>query len=87
MDDAFADHADAIQPHGWLIVCDESAAKVRRHSANLSDLFRRWTPEPFIGAALREILDKHSSRAFASRLLPALSASTPRDDGAVVCRQ
>ncbi len=56
MDDAFADHADAIQPHGWLIVCDESAAKVRRHSANLSDLFRRWTPEPFIGAALREIL-------------------------------
>lgn len=70
MADAFADHADAIQPHGWLIVCDEAAAKVRRHSANLSDLFRCWPPEPFIGAALREILGPevtHSLRNALSR--------------------
>ncbi len=69
MADAFADHADAIQPHGWLIVCDEAAAKVRRHSANLSDLFRFW-PEPFIGASLREILGPdvtHSLRNALSR--------------------
>ncbi len=69
MDDAFADHADAIQPHGWLIVCDETAAKVRRHSANLSELFRFWKG-PFIGSSLRDILGPevtHSLRNALSR--------------------
>src|SRR5271157_1487196 len=69
MADGFAAQVDAIQPHGWLIVCDDAAAKVRRHSANLSELFRDRT-EPFIGAALREILGSevtHSLRNALSR--------------------
>ena len=46
---------DAIQPQGWLIVCDDKAATLRRHSANLPNLFPDWK-KPFIGASLREIL-------------------------------
>jgi light-regulated signal transduction histidine kinase (bacteriophytochrome) len=52
---ATAGPLDAIQPQGWLIVCDASAVRVRRHSTNLAGLFPAW-PGPFIGALLREIL-------------------------------
>ena len=31
--------SQAIQRHGWLIVCDARAVRITRHSANLADLF------------------------------------------------
>ncbi|WP_294535134.1 GAF domain-containing protein [uncultured Rhodoblastus sp.] len=75
---ARAETPDAIQPQGWLIVCDSGASRVRRHSSNLAGLFPAW-PGPFIGANLREILGPqvtHSLRnalsRFASPAPPAL---------------
>lgn len=70
----------AIQKQGWLIVCDEHARTVRRHSTNLAEAFpaRRG---PFIGAPLRDLIgseESHRLRNFLSRFTapgrPALAA-------------
>jgi light-regulated signal transduction histidine kinase (bacteriophytochrome) len=76
MADAFAAQVDAIQPHGWLIVCDAAAAKVRRHSANLSDLFPSC-PEPFIGVALRDILGPEVTHSLRNALSRNATPSPP----------
>lgn len=59
--------APEIQPHGWLIACDERAAVVRRHSANLQALFPERT-EPFIGANLRDILGSEAAHGLRNAL-------------------
>ena len=71
---------DAIQPHGWMIVCDARAATVRRHSANLGALFPDKAGA-FLGANLRDIIGSEASHAlrnalsrFAGPARPALLA-------------
>ncbi|SNB59566.1 Response regulator receiver domain-containing protein [Rhodoblastus acidophilus] len=50
---------EAIQTHGWLIACDDQARVVRRHSANLGDIFPQ--AGPLLGARLRELLGSEES--------------------------
>jgi light-regulated signal transduction histidine kinase (bacteriophytochrome) len=73
---ADADRPDAIQPQGWLIVCDAGAARVRRHSAHLADLFPAWRG-PFIGAHLREILGPEVTHGLRNALSRFASPSPP----------
>jgi CheY-like chemotaxis protein len=73
---ASAEPPDAIQPQGWLIVCDASAARVRRHSANLAGLFPGW-PRPFIGALLREILGPEVTHGLRNALSRFATPSPP----------
>lgn len=64
-----AEPGEAIQTHGWLIACDDQARVVRRHSANLSDIFPHATGT-FIGARLRDLLgseESHRARNLLSR--------------------
>ncbi len=84
---------DAIQPHGWMIVCDNRAVTVRRHSANLGDLFPGG-PKTFLGANLRDIIGSEASHAlrnalsrFAGPARPALlpGLSLKGCDGAFDC--
>jgi light-regulated signal transduction histidine kinase (bacteriophytochrome) len=69
---------DAIQPHGWLIVCDSRAVTVLRHSSNLASLFPEWGA-PFIGASINELLSadtahdlRNALTRFAGPARPAL---------------
>jgi light-regulated signal transduction histidine kinase (bacteriophytochrome) len=68
--------AGLLQPRGWMIVCDASAARVEGHSANLGALFpdRR---EPFIGAALRDLVGSDVSHALRNALSRAAGAARP----------
>ncbi len=61
------DAPDAIQPHGWLIACDERATVVRRHSANLQALFPARA-DPFIGANLRDVIGSEAAHALRNAL-------------------
>ncbi len=49
-----------IQPRGWLIVCDDQAREIRRHSDNLAEIFPHWQG-PFLGAAPRDLLGSDQS--------------------------
>ncbi len=69
---------EAIQPPGWLIVCDARAATVRRHSINLAGLFPAWEGA-FIGASLRDLVGselahglRNALSRFTGRAPPAL---------------
>src|SRR5271157_3230702 len=65
--EAEAAQSDAIQPVGWLIVCNAQASKVLRHSANLGLLF----PEragPLIGAPLSELLGSETAHGLRNAL-------------------
>jgi light-regulated signal transduction histidine kinase (bacteriophytochrome) len=68
----------AIQPHGWLVVCDARAVKILRHSANLADLFPGRT---FIGTKLSDLLGSataHGLRNSLARItVPARPALLP----------
>lgn len=73
-----AEPGEAIQTHGWLIACDDQARIIRRHSANLADIFPHWS-EPFVGARLRDLLGSEESHRlrnllsrFAAPARPAL---------------
>jgi len=71
-----AREAEAIQPHGWLIVCDDKAAIVRRHSANLPNLFPNWK-KPFNGVNLREILGPDVAHSLRNALTRFVGAAPP----------
>ena len=59
--------ACAIQSHGWLLVCDEVACEVQRHSANLSDLLPHLDGR-FLGRNLREIIGSEAAHAIRNAL-------------------
>lgn len=73
---ASAEPPDAIQPQGWLIVCDAAAVKVCRHSANLAALFPSW-PGPFIGAPLREMLGPEVTHSLRNALARFATPAPP----------
>ena len=60
----------AIQPRGWVLVCDEPAARVLDHSANLARLFPARA-EGFIGLALRDLLGSATAHALRNGLARA----------------
>ncbi len=61
------DTQGAIQPHGWLLACDERATIVQRHSGNLQHLFPARS-EPFLGANLRDILGSEAAHGLRNAL-------------------
>ncbi|MCI4678228.1 GAF domain-containing protein [Rhodoblastus acidophilus] len=65
----------AIQPHGWMIVCDDQAARIVGHSANLSGLFPA-TEKGFSGLLLRDLLGSETSHALRNGL--SRTATAPR---------
>lgn len=67
--------APAIQPHGWLIVCDARAKLVLRGSANLGALFPHWTG-PFPGADLSALLGSQAAHAARNALSRFSGASS-----------
>ncbi len=66
----------AIQPRGWVLVCDEPAARVLDHSANLARLFPARA-EGFIGLALRDLLGSATAHALRNGLARAGEAPRP----------
>jgi light-regulated signal transduction histidine kinase (bacteriophytochrome) len=67
---------EAIQPGGWMIVCDAQAAHVVGHSANLAGLLAP-AKGVFIGAALRDVVGSETSHALRNALSRASAAPRP----------
>jgi CheY-like chemotaxis protein len=70
------DPGGAIQTYGWLIACDDQAKVVRRHSANLADVFPNWSA-PFVGARLRDLLGPEESHRLRNLLSRFSSPARP----------
>lgn len=66
----------AIQPRGWVLVCDEQAARLLGHSANLAQLFPARA-EGFVGIALRDLLGSVTAHALRNGLARAGEAPRP----------
>lgn len=76
LDDWRVTPARAIQPHGWLVVCDAQASRVVGHSANLATLL----PErdgAFADLALRDLLGSETSHALRNALARVAAAPRP----------
>lgn len=66
----------AIQPHGWLILCDPKAAGILGHSANLSTLFPAWS-ESFAGAKLRDVVGPENAHDLRNALARISGSKRP----------
>ena len=71
-----AAHFDAIQPCGWLIVCNAQATKVLRHSANLGLLFPDHA-KSFIGASVSELLGSETAHGLRNALARFIGPTRP----------
>lgn len=71
-----AAHFDAIQPCGWLIVCNAQATKVLRHSANLGLLFPDHA-KSFIGASVSELLGSETAHGLRNALAQFIGPTRP----------
>jgi light-regulated signal transduction histidine kinase (bacteriophytochrome) len=74
--EAGAVQTDAIQPCGWLIVCNAQATNVLRHSANLGQLFPGRT-EAFVGASVSELLGSETAHGFRNALARFIGPTRP----------
>jgi light-regulated signal transduction histidine kinase (bacteriophytochrome) len=73
---AGAARTDAIQPCGWLIVCNAQASVVLRHSANLGLLFPDGA-ESFIGASVSELLGSETAHGLRNALARFIGPARP----------
>ncbi len=73
---AEAAQPDAIQPCGWLIVCNAQASKVLRHSANLGQLFPDYG-DSFIGASVSELLGSETAHGLRNALARFIGPTRP----------
>jgi light-regulated signal transduction histidine kinase (bacteriophytochrome) len=71
-----AAHCDAIQPCGWLVVCNAQATKVLRHSANLRLLFPDRASS-LIGASVSELLGSETAHGLRNALSRFLGPTRP----------
>jgi light-regulated signal transduction histidine kinase (bacteriophytochrome) len=67
---------DAIQPCGWLMVCNAQATRVLRHSANL-DLLLPDRAEDLIGASVSELLGSDTAHALRNALARFIGPTRP----------
>ncbi len=67
---------DAIQPCGWLMVCNTQATKVLRHSANLALLFPDRA-EGLIGASVSELLGSNTAHGLRNALARFIGPTRP----------
>ena len=67
---------DAIQPCGWLIVCNAQATKVLRHSANLRLLFPDRA-NSLIGASVSELLGSETAHGLRNALARFIGPTRP----------
>ena len=67
---------DAIQPCGWLIVCNGQATKVLRHSANLGLLFPDHA-KALIGASVSELLGSETAHGLRNALTRFIGPARP----------
>jgi light-regulated signal transduction histidine kinase (bacteriophytochrome) len=75
-EEAEAAQPDAIQPCGWLIVCNAQASKVLRHSANLGLLFPD-RGDSFIGSSVSELLGSETAHGLRNALARFISPTRP----------
>ncbi len=66
----------AIQPRGWLAVCDDHAARLVDHSANFTDLFPARA-DGFFGLALRDLVGSATAHLLRNGLSRAGEAPCP----------
>jgi len=66
----------AIQPHGWLILCDPKAARILGHSANLARLLPAWS-ESFVGAKLRDVVGAENAHDLRNALARISASKRP----------
>jgi|GEM_PF-5296949 len=71
-----AAESDAIQPCGWLMVCNAQATKVLRHSANLGLLFPDHA-EPLVGASVSELLSSETAHGLRNALARFIGPTRP----------
>jgi len=67
---------DAIQPCGWLMVCNAQATKVLRHSANLDLLFPDRA-RALIGASVSELLGSDNAHGLRNALARFIGPTRP----------
>ncbi|MGO8737882.1 GAF domain-containing protein [Rhodoblastus sp.] len=65
-----------IQPRGWMLVCDDQAARVLDHSNNLAELFPT-RPGGFFGLALRDLVGSATAHLLRNGLSRASDAPRP----------
>jgi light-regulated signal transduction histidine kinase (bacteriophytochrome) len=67
---------DAIQPCGWLMVCNAQATRVLRHSANLDLLFPNHAGA-LIGASVSELLGSDTAHGLRNALARFIGPTRP----------
>jgi light-regulated signal transduction histidine kinase (bacteriophytochrome) len=76
MSDAVPSEKGALQSFGWMLVCDERAAALTRHSGNLEALFPDG-PGAGLGANLRDIVGGETAHLLRNALSRFASPSRP----------
>lgn len=66
----------AIQAHGWIMICDDHAARLLDHSANLAELFPARAGG-FFGLALRDLVGSATAHLLRNGLSRAGDAPRP----------
>lgn len=66
----------AIQPHGWMAICDDQAARILDHSANIAELFPERA-DGFFGLALRDLVGSATAHLLRNGLSRAGEAPRP----------